>query len=147
MLDLDRTAIGLSLVCLAHCLLIPVGLAVLPALGASLLDTETTVHWILLSLAFPVSLLAVTLAARRHRDRWVVALALTGLVALFVGVSHLIGHAFEALLSIIGASLILTAHLRNWKLSQRAAQTLSEPYGEPYGEPCEQAGGKPSPAA
>ena len=134
MLDLDRTAIGLSLVCLAHCLLIPFGLAVLPALGTSLLDTETTVHWVLLALAFPVSVLAIILASRRHRDAWVISLASTGLAALFVGVSHIFGHELEALLSIIGAGLIFAAHVRNWRLG-------GKPYGERSGEACEQSGG------
>jgi hypothetical protein len=147
MLDLDRTAIGLSLVCLAHCLLIPVGLAVLPALGTSLVDTETAAHWVLLALALPVSILAIILASRRHRDVWVISLAFIGLTALFIGVSHLFGHELEAVLSITGAGLVLVAHIRNWRLSKIERTPYGEPYGKPCGEPCEQSGGKPSPAA
>lgn len=132
-MDLDRTAITLSLVCLAHCICLPVGLAVLPALGATLLDTETTVHWILLTAALPVSVIAVLIASRRHRDLLVITLASSGLLALFSGASHLFGHELEAALSMVGAGLILVAHLRNWRLSRL------------YG--CAQSGGNPSAAA
>lgn len=110
---LDRVAIALSGLCLLHCLAIPVALVAGPLLGQWLIDSETEVHWLLLAMAFPLSVVALFRGYRRHHDRLTLLLGSTGLALMFIGVSHLLGDAWEVLLTVVGVSALLFAHVRN----------------------------------
>ena len=65
-LKMDKAAVGLSLMCVAHCLLTPIAIVMLPALGAIFLEDERF-HSVLLFLVLPTSLLALTIGCRKHR--------------------------------------------------------------------------------
>ena len=110
---LDQFAITMSGVCLVHCLAIPVSVLMLPALGEPLLGTETLVHWILLALAIPISMWALSVGYRRHRYAPSLAFGATGLMLMFLGVAHVFGHALELPLTIVGVLLVLVAHVQN----------------------------------
>ena len=110
---LDRLAILLSGVCLVHCLAIPVALLLGPTLGIWLAASETLVHWVLLGLAAPLSVLALGMGFRRHRSRRVVAVGMAGLLLMLLGVSHWFGSTAEAVLTMSGVVLVMWAHIRN----------------------------------
>jgi hypothetical protein len=112
---LDRLGISLSILCLIHCLLFPLIVLVLPALGATLFFNETMVHWVLLGMAFPVSLAAFSHGYRFHGDWMTLVIGALGLIFLIVGVSHWLGHDSEIYLTVPGAFLLFMAHLRNWR--------------------------------
>lgn len=112
---LDRMGMSLSILCLVHCLLFPLIALMLPVLGSTLFLHETTVHWILLGFALPVSLIAFRHGYRFHGDWPTMVIGLLGLVFLTVGVSHLLGHESEFFLTVPGALLLFIAHLRNWR--------------------------------
>jgi len=111
----DKVAIGLSLACAVHCLLLPVALVVLPALAASTFSDERFHQWMLLAV-LPTSLIALTMGCRRHRRLSVLAMGLPGLAILtltaFFG-HDLLGESGEKIVSLLGASLIACGHLRN----------------------------------
>lgn len=71
--------------------------------------------------ALSLAAVAITAGYRRHRRRAVVAVAVAG--ASLIGASHLIAGArtVEAALSVIGAALLIAAHVRNARLCHRAA--------------------------
>ncbi len=110
---LDRVAIFLSSLCLLHCLAIPFALLLGPVLGHWLADTETSVHWILLALAIPISLVALWRGYKRHDNLSTLVLGCSGLALMFIGVSHLLGEAAEIALTVLGVLLLLAAHIRN----------------------------------
>jgi len=110
---LDRLAIFLSGLCLVHCLALPFALLLGPALGQWLTTTETQMHWLLLSLAAPVSMLAFWRGYKLHQSALTVGLGTVGLVSMLVGVAQVFGPAHEVWLTVVGVSLVLLAHIRN----------------------------------
>lgn len=117
----DKAAIGLSLVCAVHCLLLPVALVILPTLAASTFSDERFHQWMLMTV-LPTSLLALTMGCQRHRNMSVMAMGLPGLailtLAAFLGHDWL-GESGEKIASLLGASLIALGHFRNHKLCRR----------------------------
>ncbi|WP_373089687.1 MerC domain-containing protein [Zhongshania sp.] len=115
---IDKAAIGLSLLCAMHCLLLPVAVAMLPTLAVSTLGDERFHQWMLVAV-LPTSLVALTLGCRRHRNKSVMVIGLLGLTALFLAAFS--GHGWlaesgEKILSLIGASLIAFGHFKNHAL-------------------------------
>jgi len=106
------------MLCAAHCLLLPVALVIVPALAVNTFGDERFHQWILLAV-LPTSLIALTLGCRRHRHFSVMAAGLIGLsiltLAAFQG-HTLFGETGEKIASLLGASLIALAHLRNHSL-------------------------------
>ena len=109
----DAVAVGLSGLCLAHCLALPLLAAMLPVLG--LLAEAEWVHQALVVLAVPIALFAFAQAANGQIR------ALFGLVA-GLGASLLVAgafvealHDYETLLTVLGAILLAGAHLYRWQ--------------------------------
>jgi len=117
----DKAAIGLSLVCAVHCLLLPLVLVILPTLAASTSSDERFHQWMLMAV-LPTSLLALAMGCRRHRNMSVMAMGLPGLailtLAAFLGHDWL-GESGEKIASLLGASLIAFGHFRNHTLCRR----------------------------
>jgi hypothetical protein len=109
----DKLAIGLSLLCLVHCLALPIVVLAAPALEAAVLGTESPVHWVLLALALPVSCYALWHGFRHHGHRNVLVFGAAGLALMLFGVSHLSDRALEMPLTVIGVLLLLVAHVIN----------------------------------
>ena len=116
----DRVGAIASAVCAVHCASWPFLLALLPALGSSLLASE----WLERGFVVFATLLAVASLMhgfRRHRRRSAMALAALGLGLIWFGSfgpwhHDLIPHA---VLMTLGGVLIAAAHVRNLQM-QRA---------------------------
>ena len=120
-LKMDKAAIGLSLMCVAHCLLTPIAIVMLPALGAMFLEDERF-HSVLLFLVLPTSLLALTIGCRKHRRIEIVLIGLAGLLILFSVViigEESLGKFGEKAATVFGALIIAFAHVRNFTLCRR----------------------------
>jgi hypothetical protein len=74
---------ALSLLCMAHCLLLPLALSMLPALVAEVLE-ETPLHLAIAALAAAISIASFVPGFRLHRDKRVVALGTAGLGLLLL---------------------------------------------------------------
>ena len=79
---LDGAAIGLSGLCLLHCLALPFLVGVLPLLMPF---AESHLHAQMLYFAVPLSIIAVGIGYARHRSARVVVAAAAGLALLIVG--------------------------------------------------------------
>lgn len=123
----DKTAIGVSLLCLAHCLAVPLAVVLVPSLAALSLDNEYFHVWMVFAV-IPTSAYALTMGCRRHKRYQLLALGFTGLVflvlALLVGESY--GEAAERILTAVGAFIIAYAHFRNYRLC-RDSESHSRP--------------------
>ena len=106
----DRLGMVLSGLCLVHCI---AGLVIVAGLGLGgtfLLDPM--IHRVGLLLAVLVAGVAIGLGALRHRRRAPFVVAMTGLS--FMGGALAVDHGFEeAVLTVIGVSLVALGHLLN----------------------------------
>ena len=76
----DNIAVSASALCAIHCLSLPVLLAFLPALGATIFGQESF-HVLLLWLVLPLSLIALFLGCRAQKDWPVALMGFAGLAA------------------------------------------------------------------
>lgn len=116
---LDSFAIGASVACLFHCLLLPILFALLPAASA-FLGVPESFHVTAFLLAIPASALAMRSGHRRHGTGLPAAFAFVGLVLLGLGAFAGLGFLFEAGTSVLGSILLAFGHVSNWRLRQKA---------------------------
>lgn len=115
----DRSAIGVSLLCMVHCLAMPV-LALLFPLGIFATFAHNHWHWLFLAAAAPVSLLAIWRTDPSLRDRRFVGGVLFGIAMLATGVAvH--DHRLQIILTLIGAISLFGAHLLNLRRNLKRA--------------------------
>ncbi|MBX9460780.1 MAG: MerC domain-containing protein [Brevundimonas sp.] len=108
----DAIAIGLSGLCLAHCLVLPLAPGFLPLLGAW--AGAEWVHWAFVATAAPVSLW--TLGRRQGKvSAATVGLAVVGVALLVAGAAGYPDHDLETSLTVIGGLSLAVAHLINWR--------------------------------
>jgi len=112
---IDRSALGLSGLCLVHCLAGSLLLAVLSAGGGFMWSHN--IHMIGLAIALPLAAVGLWRGVQRH-GRWLVA-AVGGLgVGLMAGAlfaAH--GAAAELFYTVLGVTLLGGAHLLNLRWS------------------------------
>ena len=118
----DKAAISLSIICIIHCLALPLIVVLLPVLTALNLQDEA-VHWWMLGAVVPTSLYALTMGCKKHKDYTVMVLGVVGLVILvittFLG-HDLLGEAGESIFTTLGALIIAGGHLINHRLCRRS---------------------------
>lgn len=117
----DQIAIGLSAICLVHCLAVPVIVAVLPIAAISFGESEHF-HGLMLWLVVPTSVLGFTLGYRLHHRSGLVALGAVGVVVL--AAAAIWGHdewaeAVEVTVSVAGSLLLAAAHWLNFREVRR----------------------------
>jgi hypothetical protein len=123
-LSLDLSAVGLSFLCVLHCLALPALALVLPTLGA-VADIEW-LHLALLALAAPIALIAfVGPRAGGPRDRWMLALAVAGLALMLAAIP---ARDWDRPLTLAGGATLALAHLANWR-RRHALSHQAQPRG------------------
>ena len=119
---LDSIAVFCSALCIIHCLALPVFLTILPAINLYFLDHQTF-HLVLLVVVLPVSILALSLGCRRHRDALTIIAGVAGLlvitaVAIF---SHtLVNQTDEKVVTSFGSLVLAYAHIRNYQICRKS---------------------------
>ena len=106
-----------SAACALHCVAAPVLLVAGTTLPAALVADETF-HQKLLWTILPASIVAFGLGCWQHKDRWVLALGVLGLLGLSAAVAvphELIGESGERLATVGSAGILTAAHLRNFR--------------------------------
>jgi len=111
----ERLALGATFACLAHCVLLPVAIAALPAM-ASVVPIPDSVHIALLLLAVPSTGYALLIGYRLHRVLAPVLFGVFGLICLALGAITWGRTPLEVPVTILGSLAIATAHLANWRL-------------------------------
>ena len=114
----DKVSIGISALCLLHCLLFPSFMVLLSSFISVSLNSEL-IHYMLLLLVVPVSSFALIVGLNNHKNSFIFFIGLLGLAIL---VSALLIElpitiiSGEILLTIIGSILITFSHYKNYKL-------------------------------
>ena len=114
----DKVSIGISALCLLHCLLFPTFMVLLSSFISVSLNSEL-IHYMLLFLVVPVSSFALIVGLNNHKNSFIFFIGLSGLAilvsALFIElpIKTISG---EILLTIIGSLLITFSHYKNYKL-------------------------------
>lgn len=105
-----RFGMGLSVLCLVHCLALPWLLASLPvAMHAALPEGLRDNEWLHAALVAPVLLVSGPALLRGDPGRWQTGLVLAAFVALIGGL--FVGNeAGEQALTVTGAALLMAAH-------------------------------------
>ncbi|PXA82668.1 hypothetical protein DMC25_19645 [Caulobacter sp. D4A] len=117
---LDGAAIGLSSLCLVHCLALPVMAALLP-LAANLSHAEW-LHPLFLAMAAPISVFALARSGNWRRPR-MVALAAGGLALMTAGAFVPMSDWAEAGLTSLGGLMLAGVHLLNARICSCAELT------------------------
>jgi len=110
---LDGAAVGLSALCLIHCLALPLVVAGLPFLAQF---AEGHLHAQMLVVVLPLRFIALGLGYRHHRNPKIVAAGAVGMLILTIGatVAHdKLGLTADRLFTIVGALILATAHFYN----------------------------------
>jgi hypothetical protein len=125
---LDRFAVGLSGLCMLHCLALPVVLTLTPIVGGSLIS-ESLFHQGLLWFIVPVSVIALGIGCRQHKDRPTIMLGAAGLSILvftaFLG-HELFGITGERVVTSLGGLVLASAHIRNYRICRHVDCDHSE---------------------
>jgi hypothetical protein len=108
---MDMYAVGLSTLCVLHCLALPLLVTLMP-LAAQAADNEI-VHKVLVVAAVPVSL-RVIWKTRPVGNRLFVGAALGGLGLLLLAAFVEAVSAYEEAITVAGGALLCTAHLWHW---------------------------------
>ncbi len=114
---LDQAAIGLSALCLIHCLAFPLIVLALPVAG-EILPNQWWVHPAIFLLAAPMATVALVRGWRQHRDHRPIVIGGVGLSLLGVGLMAAEGSTAEIVFTVAGGAVVATAHLLNRRLGQ-----------------------------
>ena len=120
---LDRSAIGLSFLCVLHCLAVPLTLILMPSLAALPIADER-VHLLLVLLVLPTSTVALTLGCRQHGLKHILAWGLTGIAILVLAAvlgEGFLGEYGEKILTVVGSVLVAVGHILNFKCCRNAS--------------------------
>ncbi len=112
---LDSAAIGASLLCLIHCIGLPILFALLPALATIGLPSSEWLHLALLLTAIPISGLALVGGWRAHGAVVPLLLGGVGLAGLAAGLVFGSMRGAETALTVAGSLALAMAHIGNWR--------------------------------
>ncbi|MBP2160476.1 MULTISPECIES: MerC domain-containing protein [Asticcacaulis] len=115
----DLIGVALSAACLLHCLALPAIIVLLPSLG--IFFDAHWVHQVLIGIAAPVSMWAI-IRSGFWRQYQVGVPMVAGLLLLTVAAFFKPAEAFEAPISMIGATLLAFGHYRNSRLVRKLKQ-------------------------
>ncbi|TQV71084.1 MerC domain-containing protein [Aliikangiella marina] len=119
----DKSAIGLSLLCLLHCLGIPLLLVIAPSIAILQLNDELFHLWMVLAV-LPISIYAVTSGCKKHKKFYLMGVVGCGLLFLVLALSVgalFLGKTGEVILTTIGSLVIAYGHFKNFRYSQRVS--------------------------
>ena len=114
----DRAAICFSSLCILHCLLLPVLLVAYP-IGILVTLSDEMFHQLMVSVALPLSLVALYVGYGHHKRNQLIVFGSVGLGMLMLPlvVPHeLISETEETWLTVAGALIVCLAHVVNFRL-------------------------------
>ena len=117
----DNLAVGLSTACVIHCFFAP-SLIVLSYSFLSLSVDSELIHYLILLFALPISILALGLGYKNHKETSYFIIGITGLMILLSAVlfsDTLFGEAGERALTLIGSMIVAYAHYKNHSICKQ----------------------------
>tara|TARA_B100001778_G_scaffold167719_1_gene137903 strand:+ start:226 stop:627 length:402 start_codon:yes stop_codon:yes gene_type:complete len=122
-LTTDKFAMGLSMACVVHCFFAP-SLIILSFSFLSLSIESEIIHYLIVFLAVPISIFALTLGYRNHNTLYYLFIGTSGLVLLIAAVvmgENLLGEIGEQTLTLIGSMIVAFAHFKNHRKCKELA--------------------------
>ncbi|QZP08524.1 MerC domain-containing protein [Caenibius sp. WL] len=116
----EGVAVSASLLCLVHCLALPLLLLLLPGV-LGLFAQSDAFHYAALALVVPAGLAAFWLGYRRHRARRPALLGIAGVICLVIALLPGAGEGGELWFTVTGSLLLVIGHTLNWRLRTHAA--------------------------
>lgn len=116
---IDRFGAAGSLLCAAHCALLPLAIALLPSLGLAILGSQGFER-AFVAFATLLGVFSVVWGYRRHRAVRALSLLIPGLVTLWVVVLYQPLHQMvlpHAIAMTFGGTLVGLAHIANLRLN------------------------------
>lgn len=114
----DIAGVGISVLCMLHCIAVPVVLVLFPAIGAAVVPHEDQTHAFLLAFILGVAGFAFFTGYRVHGQKKPVIWMAVGVIivtyASFFAHEQL-GHNWEPVVAIIGSLALIRAHILNHK--------------------------------
>ena len=127
----DRLGIGMSVVCLVHCMVLPFAIAALPLVAAQWLQTAIFHGVMAMALMF-VAFFAIVPGLRVHGRFSVAAAMAAGLsllsTAAFAG-ERLLSREWEIGLTLAGGAILVTAHAVNLGLCRACPACAAHEHG------------------
>ena len=117
----DKFAIGLSMLCAIHCLLLPLLLIALPSISALQIENEAFHFW-MLAAVIPTSLYALSIGCKKHQRYRLLSWGISGLILMLTAVffgNDIAGESGEKILTLLGAILVAVAHWGNFRRCQQ----------------------------
>ncbi len=121
---LDRIGITATSLCALHCILLPVLLPALPLLGLSFLAGHAWEHVFLLITALLGTVALFSGFKKYHRKIYPFYLLFLGVFIYWI--KHDFSEEIQPYFIVIGASLIVAAHLINLKLCNSCKQCIDD---------------------
>ncbi len=112
----DIIGIGLSLVCMIHCLLLPILLTTLPFLGVEIIENKILEIIIILFSALIGGYAIKKGFFKFHKSWLVICLFILGILLMLLG--NFLPFPGEVASKLGGAILIICSHIQNWRLSK-----------------------------
>lgn len=112
----------LSFLCIVHCLLPVFVVSYGASLGIEELAEYIGAEWLHLALLVPIIVIlffSLPKSYLQHSDVKPIALAAIGVVSLISAL--FLGHELEASLTVLGSSLVISAHLLNRRINNSSA--------------------------
>jgi hypothetical protein len=110
----DAIGIGASLACAIHCVLLPVLFTTVSFLGIEVLHNAYLETLTLLA-SMSVGGWAIRHGyIQHHHNKWLLVSFITGLILMLIG-NFVHSFAIELVLKLVGAVLIVIAHVKNWQ--------------------------------
>ena len=116
-LNTDKFAMTLSIVCVAHCFFVPSFIILTTGLLSFSIDNEL-VHKLIVLLAVPVSLYALILGYKNHKNLSFIPAGVLGLLIFILAVvlgEEALGESGERGLTLLGSILVAYSHFRNYQ--------------------------------
>ena len=117
----DGIAISLSFLCALHCLFVPSFIILAPSFLSISFNNEF-IHYLILVLAVPISVFALSIGYKNHKNPSIFVIGFLGLsillFALFYG-NALFGEPGEKGMTLLGSIIVVSAHFRNLKVCKK----------------------------
>ena len=113
----DKIAMTLSIICVVHCFFVPSFLILGAGYLSFAIDNEF-VHKLIVLLAIPISIFALSIGYKNHKTTSFMPIAIFGLVLLILAVvlgASVLGEAGEKMLTLLGSISLAYAHYKNYK--------------------------------
>ena len=116
----DKAAVSLSLLCIAHCIVLPLIIIFLPLLSSYWISSESFHLWLLVGVLFNSSY-AIALGYSKHALKSVIVWVVSGLSVLllaFMFGADIAGEFGEKGLTVLGAMIVAFGHIKNFRATK-----------------------------